>query len=78
MCKSSSRDILEKNVLRKEQICLSCIQSFVSFKGSIYSDNVLQVNFITVPKDSGDSVFFVSVVMYLYILLLSLNCKLYR
>ena len=52
---------------------MSCIWSFVSFKGTIYLDNILQVKFITFPEDGGDSVFFVNVAMYLYILLLSLN-----
>ena len=32
----------------------------------------MHVKFITIPKDGSDSVFFVSVAMYLYILLLYL------
>ena len=43
--------------------------SRVAFTYVIY---YMHVKFITIPKDGGDSVIFVSVAMYLYILLLYL------
>ena len=39
--------------------------SFVFFKYSIYLDNILQAKFITIPKNGGDSVFFLSAAGYL-------------
>ena len=59
---------------KEEQVCICWIWSFVSYKDSIYWDNMLQVRFKIICISSGDSVFFLSVPEYLLILLLSLNC----